>query len=345
MRGATRRSAERRIRAAWARRPGRALRLAEAAFGGAVDVRRFLYDAALIRAHQAPLTVVSVGGLTVGGSGKTPIAAELARWLLVEGHSVAVVTRGYADELAVHRELNPGAVVQGHPSRLRAARSAAEQGATVAILDDGFQHLRLARDLDVLLIDLDALIRTNRHRLPAGPFRDRFREVSRAGAIVLVRRSEATSGEPEVSEWLARRLPDTPLAHCRLLPGALRPENPAAWDVTRPQPSVALTGVMKPNLFFDQLAERWPSVEHRLALSDHEAPTVSDMSELLERAGSQGIVTTLKDAVKLRGRVPDSVPLWSLTDRLEWPGGARTLRSTVLGVAAQEPQADIRGNR
>jgi tetraacyldisaccharide 4'-kinase len=317
--------------------------LAEAVFGGAVDVRHFLYDAALIRAFRAPLTVVSVGGLTVGGSGKTPIAAELARWLLVEGHSVAVLTRGYADELAVHRELNPGAVVQGHPSRLKAACSAAEQGATVAVLDDGFQHLQLARDLDVLLVDLDALIRTNRHRLPAGPFRDRFREVSRAGAVVLVRRSEATSEEPAVAEWLARRLPDTPLAHCRLMPGALRPQNPAAWDVARPRPSVALTGVMKPNLFFDQLAERWPSVEHHLALPDHEAPTVGDMNELLERAGSQGIVTTLKDAVKLRGRVPDHVPLWSLTDRLEWTGGAGRLRSTLLSVAAQGPPDGPRG--
>jgi len=253
----------------------------------------------------------------------------LAGWLIESGEKVAVLTRGYADELAVHTKLNPSATVVGHPSRLRAARTARQAGATVALLDDGFQHLELARDLDVVLLDLDAVVRTNGRRLPAGPFRDSLDQLTRADMVVLVRRAAHNRELREAGARLQERVQCTAWASCALEPDRLVPANPAAGDLPEPNPAVGLTGVMKPNLFFERLAELCPGIEVTHSVPDHTAPAEDELRRLVDAAGTRGIVTTLKDAVKLVGGIPPTVPLWYVADRVTWETGEDILRAKM----------------
>ncbi len=318
------------VRAAWKGRPPVWLRGAAALFGLAAEARHFAYDAGLVRSRRAPLPVISVGGLTVGGSGKTPIAAAVGRWLTDAGHAVAVLTRGYADEVALHRTLNPEARVWGHPDRLAVARLAKEAGARVVVLDDGFQHRRLARDLEVVVLDLDALRRTNRRRLPAGPFRERLGALARADAIVLAGREAATEVADELAEWADRRLPGVPVVRCDLRSAGPAPANRAALErhgMDDVRPTVALTGIMKPHLFFDLVG---PSVEERYALPDHHSPTPAELDRHLSSAGEHGVVMTLKDIARFGDMVPPDVPLWYLEERLEWEHDG--LRRRVLAT-------------
>ncbi len=330
----TLRRVETRVRRAWKRHPGPLLRGAEAVFASGAEARHFLYDAGVMTARRAPFPVLSVGGLTVGGSGKTPLAAEFARWLADDGHTVAVLTRGYPDELALHRAMNPLALVMGHPDRRAAALAAAKSGATVAVLDDGFQHRCLARDLDVVMLDLDAIRRTNRRRLPAGPFRERIGALMRAHVIVLAERDIDGAAGARLAEWIGRRYPATGFAHCWLVPERLVPVNRAAAATPTPRPTVALTGIMKPNLFFEHVDRICADVAHRHALPDHTAPDAEDMEEAIAEAGSQGVVVTRKDLSGIVGRLPESVPLWFLGERIEWISGSALLERRLREAAS-----------
>ncbi len=325
-----RQKVEDRIRRAWTTSPGPTLRGAGALFGLGVDLRNLAYDAGLLRQWRAPLPVVSVGGLTVGGSGKTPVAGLLARWLADLDLPVAILTRGYADEVALHRGRAPWAMVVGDPDRLRAARAAAARGARVAVLDDGFQHRQLARDLEVVLLDLDALRRASPRRLPAGPFRDRLGELARTDVVVITRRTGGAEEGRRLARWLRRRLPGTLVARLRLEPAELEPVNDAARAAEdAPAPAVALAGIMKPRIFFEQVARRVSEPPRAVALPDHETPSAVLLDHLAEEAGPRGIVCTGKDVPRLRDRLPGDVPLWVLQERLHWEEGEAAVRAAV----------------
>lgn len=299
----------------------------------------------MLPSWPAPLPVISVGGLTVGGGGKTPLAAEVARWLRLAGHRPAILTRGFPDELLVHRVLVPEAIVLGQPSRLRAAEAAARRGARVAVLDDGFQHRRLARELDLLLVDADALLRTNRRRLPAGPFREPLGAAFRADAVVVTRRSDREPFARRLAERLRRRLGGRPVARCTLLPGDLVPANREATSRRTPDPAVAVTGIMKPRLFLEALGRRWPRVEGAYTFRDHRGPDPAELAGILREAGDRGIVGTLKDAVGLAPRCT-RVPLWYLSERLAWEEGEEAIRELVVGATerGRKPEARDRGS-
>lgn len=324
---------ERRLRRAWRRRPGVGLRAGGALYGLAADAHRLLYELALLETREAPIPVVSVGGLTVGGSGKTPLAVELAGWLLADGRRPAVVTRGYADELRVHRRRLPGALVLGAPDRRSAVREAARRGADCAVLDDGFAHRSLGRRLDLLLVDADALARTNRRRLPAGPFRHPPAFAALAHAIVVTRRGPAADLARRAAARLARS-PYAPIVgRCALRPDSPVPVNRAARAAAVPDPAVGLAGIMKPRLFFEQLRRRWPRLVALHSFGDHGEPARVRLEAILRSAGDRGILCTLKDAVRLAPRVGEATPLWYVEDVVEWEAGASTIRERVLAAA------------
>jgi tetraacyldisaccharide 4'-kinase len=129
---------------------------AERVFGGLVGARDILYDAGWLPARATPIPAVSVGNLTVGGTGKTPMAAWIARGLAARGARPAIVLRGYGDdEPLVHRVLNPEIPVVIGADRVDAVGRAAAGGATVAVLDDAFQHRRVQRAADIVLVSAD----------------------------------------------------------------------------------------------------------------------------------------------------------------------------------------------
>lgn len=309
------------VRTRWDRgRPGVALRAAGALYGLATDVRNLLYDAGALAAARASLPVVSVGGLTVGGSGKTPVTAALAGALSSEGVPVGIATHGFPDEMELHRRLTPEARVEGGGERAAVVERLAARGAHLALLDDGFQHRRLFRDLEVLLLDADLAAGAPLARLPAGPYRDRLSEAARADVLLVVRRGEAAAATADrLAEWARRAFPWVLHGRCALVRGKLRPANDAARERAAsgpPDPAVAVAAIMKPERFFRALADAGVRPERRVALPDHAAPAGALLRDLVERAGRRGIAGTLKDVVKLEKPVGERTPLWWLEERL-----------------------------
>ena len=339
------RALERRLRSAWTRTPPPSLRLAARAFAVARSVRHAMYDSRLLAAERAPLAVVSVGGATVGGSGKTPLASALAGMLRETGTPVAIVTRGYSDEIGLHARMRPDVPVWGHPDRARMVRRAGARGAAVAILDDGFQHRRLARDLEVLVLDRDALRRTNGWPLPAGPFReDVERAVGRSAIVVTSGREpwddDLARFDRELSERLAPLAPDATFASIRLTDAPPQPINRAAGRRDAARPAVALTGIMKPNLFFERTRATFESVRVEHALPDHGQPAPEEWAGLVEQAGEDGFVLTPKDAARLAHRIPSRIPAWVVPETLVWVRGEAAVRARLAGLLSRIAPVD-----
>src|SRR3954468_20131412 len=183
---------------------------AERLFAGISGVRTLLYDAGWIKGAAPPIPVVSVGNLTVGGTGKTPVSAWIAHWLRSHGGHPAVVMRGYgSDEPAVHRELNPDVDIVLDVDRRRAVAEAVQRGADIAVLDDAFQHRQLQRTVDVVLISADRWS-DEIHLLPAGPWREPLSALRRANLVIVTRKAAAAAEAERVHEALSSIAPRVP---------------------------------------------------------------------------------------------------------------------------------------
>jgi tetraacyldisaccharide 4'-kinase len=286
--------------------PGAALSTAlwpvEQGFRTAVRVRNSLYDRGVLRASRVPVPVISVGNLTVGGSGKTPVAAWLAARLLDRGRTPAIVLRGYGeDEVLLHRELNPGVRVLVTARRRDGALAAAEQGCDVVVLDDAFQHRGLARDLDLVLVPVEGWSVAPR-LLPRGPGREPVEALRRAGAVLVTRRAATPEASAAVVGALRTRFPDLPVLSVAILPGGL---SRLCWAGEEESPCLrgrevlAVAGLADPRPFAENLDALGARVE-LAAYADHHPFHGGDARTLKERARGRAIVLTRKDAVKLR---------------------------------------------
>jgi len=341
---------ETRVRGAWVERPGQALRLASGGFATAAAVRNLLYDSGVFAARQAPLPVVSVGGLTVGGSGKTPITADICARLSGAGIPTAILTHGFADEMDVHRRLSPGSLVYGGRDRLNLTREAAAAGAQIVVLDSGFQYRRLHRDLDILTVDVATLGHRLEH-LPAGPFREGLASLARADLVVTVRRSVL---DPTVASDSSVRLADRgqswldglvdaagspPLVPARIQPGPLVAANEAAQAIEHPRPKVAVAGIMWPDVFFAQVKLLTSSVRETVGLRDHAGLGDSLAGTLEDLAGDSGMVCTLKDVMKLGLALGDQIPIWYLSEEVVWEEPGTTPFAVRAAFALLSAQA------
>lgn len=326
-------SIEERVRREWDTHPGTVLRLLSATYAAGASLRNLLYDSGILARRRVPVPVVSVGGLTVGGSGKTPISADVAARLTRLGVRTAIVTHGFADEMGVHRRLAPEAAVYGGRDRRRQAARAADDGAQIVILDSGFQHRRLHRDLDIVTVD-EPVLRTHPRHLPAGPFREGVASLARADLVVIVRREAgeptgARGGRPGGAEgtWPVLRemseLPGAPpFVSARIRPDPLMPANETARRIRQPRPSVAVAGIMWPDVFFAQVRESAPDVQRNVRLPDHARIDAALGARLRGIAGDAGIVCTLKDEWKLVRVLKESVPIWYLSEEVVWEESA-----------------------
>lgn len=282
----------------------------------------------------AGLPVVSVGNLSVGGTGKTPVAAWACRVLAAAGERPALVARGYGrDELLLHRRWNPDVPVVADADRVAAAAVAAGQGATVAVLDDGFQHRRLARAVDLVLLAAEEPFpgRT----LPRGPYREPPGALARAHGVVVTRRTADT----ETARALARRVaslhPHLVVGRLALLPGGWTTLRGAAAAAPEPGALVA-TAVARPEAVRDQVeAETGPGAE-LLAFPDHHDFTEEDVRAVRRRAGDRTVVVTEKDAVKLAAMGELLGPSRVLVQDLRWEEGEQEIRRLILERGAEE---------
>lgn len=323
-------------------RAGRiALAPLEAVYRALVALRGEFYDRGIATVIKPNIPVVSVGNLTVGGTGKTPVSAWIASRLLQAGRAPAIVLRGYGgDEPLVHSRLNPGVPVVVAPDRSQGISEAASIGADVAVLDDGFQHRRSARDLDIVLISADDWSGQVR-MLPAGPFREPLSALRRA-SVVIVTRKAATDAQVEDVLEAVRSASSVPTAVVRfelqdlVVEGTSEQRMPAGALANKRVLAVAAIG--NPAAFFSQLAHLGAQVEP-LAFSDHHSFTANDIAIISERSSRfDYLVCTLKDAVKLRPVWPaGSAPLWYVSQAVTAERGEATIDELLMRLRGRIP--------
>jgi tetraacyldisaccharide 4'-kinase len=312
----------------------------EAAYRAAVVGRGFLYDRRFLKTGDVSVPVISVGNLSVGGTGKTPVAAWLARLLQDRGVATAIVLRGYGgDETLVHQRLNRGITVIASPDRLRGMREALAEGVDAIVLDDAFQHRRAARDADVVLIDADTWTGTTR-LLPAGPWREPLGALRRASLVIVTRKVAHHDRVAEVKSAVAAVASSVPIATVHLTPGDLRS---TVTGQTMPLHALegadvtAIAAVAHPDAFFKQLTQLGAVVRPH-AFRDHYSFTARDAVRLAAAArDSDFAVCTLKDAVKLWSFWPPQAgSLWYVSQRLKVEDGMTHIDRLLDDLLARE---------
>jgi tetraacyldisaccharide 4'-kinase len=316
-------------------------------YGGAVGARDAFYEAGWLRSHRAPISVVSVGNLTVGGTGKTPIAAWIAASLTARGANPAIVLRGYgADEPLVHRTLNRSVPVIVGADRLAAVERAAADGADIAVLDDGFQHRRIERDVDLVLVSADQW--TNDARLlPAGPWREPLHAVRRASLIIVTCKAAPDDRVDRVHDRLATVAPLVPRVSVRLVPldfvNVLDPTEAHALSAIAGVRVGAIVSIGDPSAFIAQMTALGPRFDARVdarVFPDHHAFSDRDVAHAARDLKHVDVVLcTLKDAVKLGARWPRlGPPLWYVSQDVHVDRGVGGLDSVLDGVVRARTQ-------
>lgn len=263
----------------------------------AVALRNRSYARGWSSTTRPRLPVISIGNLHAGGTGKTPLAAWVAALLRDHGHRPALLLRGYGeDEVELHRRWNPDVALFVDSDRVAAAESAFRDGRDVAVLDDGFQHRRLERDLDLVLLPAEGP--WSRRLLPRGPLREPLSALRRADGAVVVRRTRAP-GEAEATEARIRSIaPHLPVAHAALVADGWR--RPWGTPVPAPDgPVLALSGIARPDLFAKTVTELGASEVETVTFPDHHTFSPRELRAVALQAEGRPVVTTEKDAVRI----------------------------------------------
>jgi tetraacyldisaccharide 4'-kinase len=279
-----------------------------------VRLRNRLFDAGWKRQHRAPAAVVSVGNLTLGGTGKTPCVEYLANYYRNCGRRVAILSRGYGgtsggpnDEALVLRQNLPHVPHLQDADRVTLSRRAVEEhGANLLILDDGFQHRRLARDLDVVLIDATQPFRRGR-LFPRGLLREPLSSLRRASAVLLTRCDQADSAALcQVIAAIRDLVPGRPVVQTEHVPlawiGDGGKEQPI--DTLCGQSVAAFCGIGNPEAFRRTLRDVAGQPVAFRDFPDHHTYTSADVESVRQWAATLPanvvVVTTQKDLVKLK---------------------------------------------
>jgi tetraacyldisaccharide 4'-kinase len=315
---------------------GRALALlaAPASWAWTAATRARMRAAAGASTRVKGLRVISVGNLAVGGTGKTPVAAWIARTVHSAGAPTCVLVGGAgADEGELHRRKNPAVPVWVDRDRVASAARARDAGARVAVVDDGFQHVRLARDLDVVLLSADDPFPGP--TLPAGPYRESADALERADGVLVTRRSASADRAREVAGRVDRACPGLVWGAVHLADGAwARLDGTAA--APPPGDVLGVCGVARPDAFLAALRGRVAGNVGLVVFRDHHEYDEADVRGLRAEARGRPLVLTEKDAVKLAALGHLLGEAYVLADELRWDWGEEAVRARVLsGMAAE----------
>lgn len=328
------------------------------AYGAAVTVRNHLYDAEWSPIHRLSCPVISIGNITIGGTGKTPMTIRVAEMVRAMGYQPAIVSRGYrgkgegtvqivargegvllppdiaGDEpvLMAERLVNV-AILTGADRVAAGERAIREVAPHCLICDDAFQHRRLHRDIDVVLLDARRPF-GNGHLLPLGPLREPVSSLRRAHVIVLTeRRSNSLPAVPALP-------PGIPIVRAVLTPHDLY--FPMTGESLPPESLTekrvcAVAGIGDPEAFPLTIERLGAKVASFLVFPDHYPYAPSDLERITaqaRRAGADIIVTTEKDGVKLRRIPPPPVPLAILRVRIELRSGGESIAALLRHTLA-----------
>ena len=325
------------------------------AYRGAVTTREWLYHRGVLKSLMAGCPVVSIGNLTVGGTGKTPAVELAVRTLAQLGHRPAVISRGYrrrsrgvqvvADPASIRLEGEdagdepfllarrlPGVPVVVGANRADAVRVARERfDITAIVLDDGFQNRTLQKDLEVIMARATRPWGNGR-LLPDGPLREPLRALARADLVVAAG-AAAIAEAPDVAAAINQYAPGCPLLAARYAPVE-------CWEAQRVRPVplaqlagarlLAFAGIVAPGGFRSTLAELGVQVEAVIGFPDHHWYDERDLAGLESRAAApriDGLVTTEKDWVRLRPLRPCRRPLYVVSVRLDLVSGHAAWRA------------------
>jgi tetraacyldisaccharide 4'-kinase len=307
-------------------------------YAWAVNVRNRWYDRGWLAARQAPVPVISVGNLTAGGTGKTPCVEYLAKFFRDLGMRAVILSRGYGaahganDEAALLKSNLPDVVhLQGADRAALSRIAVAEHEADILILDDGFQHRRLARDLDLVLIDATNPWGHGR-MIPRGLLREPLAALRRASAILLTRTDQVSRTDIEdIVRRVRQEISDAPIVWTMHQPLAWiqheGPERPVGS--LRGKEVAALCGVGNPRAFRRTLEDAGCKVVAFRAFRDHHWYSRGDIVDLIDWARLQpvdAIVTTQKDLVKLQSTTMGDRNLFALRIGLRLRDGSEATR-------------------
>jgi tetraacyldisaccharide 4'-kinase len=302
---------------------------------GAMAVRGLAYRRGWFQVRDLPLPSVAVGNLTVGGSGKTPIAIWIARHYIETGLTPGILLRGYGgDETLVHQHAVPGSVVIADPDRAAGAERALANGAQVLVLDDAYQRLDVRRDLNILVMSAETT-RAVRWSLPAGPWRESWKALGRADAVIVTRKRATREAAHALAQELEGRVQGpVAIAHLGLksLEGLVSGRLASAASLAGKR-VVAASGIADPDAFVAQVKLTGAAVQVA-TWKDHHDYRDEDVAWLAHAARrADHVVITQKDAVKLRDRWPAAVPepLVALLD-LQWEEGGQRIEAALDAV-------------
>jgi tetraacyldisaccharide 4'-kinase len=300
--------------------------------------KAWCYTRGIFRKRKLPGTVISVGNLTVGGTGKTPMVLAIAEHLILEGKHAAILTRGYrgtpdagasgipqSDEVALLRERLAGKVQLGvGADRYKSGMVLARHGIDWFVLDDGFQHLELSRDADIVLVDATDPFGGG-NVLPAGRLREPLQALRRASIVVITRSVQAPS--PAI-EAIIRRHTSSPIFYASTrLESVLRVPR---FDVALPRQDwqksrvLAFCGIGNAAAFFEDLRNWGFRVAQQRSFADHHTYTAREASELelaASNCGADALVCTEKDVWNLRNAQFTALPVYCCRISFDLPEG------------------------
>lgn len=318
------------------------LRLAEVPYTAAVNWRNRRFDQAHPPVERVGVPVVSVGNLTLGGTGKTPMVKWIARWFTERGVRVAIVSRGYGataggknDEALELEQSLPEVPHVQNPDRVAGALAAIDQfDCQLILLDDGFQHRRLARDLDIALLDASAPFGFE-HVFPRGMLREPIAGLERANVVCLTRADQLAAPDRDmIRRRVAKLAPMAAWCEAAHAPSELR----NARGQTRPIAAIAgrrvaaFCGIGNPTAFRRTLDELGGEIAFWREFPDHHAYSASDRAELAAAIGgtsSELVLTTHKDLVKLPVDTLGDHPLWALAIEMQLLAGGPALEQAL----------------
>lgn len=327
------------------------MRVTSGLYGMGVAIRNWQYNTGRKQVHRVEVPVISVGNLTLGGTGKTPMVAWIAKWFRQKDIRVTLISRGYGAERGAQndegKELEqrlPDVPHIQNPDRVEAAQVAVEElAAQVLLLDDAFQHRRIGRDLDIVLIDATEPFGYG-YIFPRGTLREPLKSLARADVLVLTR-GDMVDAEVREQIWETLRKHNSEAIGVEMhhRPAILR----AADGQTAPlaelvgKPVLAFCGIGNPEGFRHSIESSGIQIADFRAFSDHHNYQQPDIEQLTqwttEHPAATALVCTHKDLVKVGVNQLGETPLWALEIEATLTTGQANLEAKLAALAEKIP--------
>ena len=334
------------------------LRILSFLYSLAIQFRLIAYKTGFLRAKHLPTHVISVGNITAGGTGKTPFVAMLAKWAETHGFKVAILSRGYKGKRS-----NDSLVVSDGKTVLASVDDAGDEPVMLAttlssvpvliskkrykigslalklfnsellLLDDGYQHISLHRDVNILLVDAKRRF-GNRSLLPLGPLREPIEQIKRADIIVITKCTNTHSGG-NLADYFQKNFPSKSIFRSRYFPhqvifplaGTTHPP-----DILKEKNVVVFAGIAHPDDFLETVKSCGASIVHFKAFSDHHFFSKHEIEELVswkKQSNVDFLLTTEKDWIRIDGKIDPDLDIAIVTIKIGLLSGANTFFESI----------------